>query len=74
MEPNLHKSNYVINHYKITTLRFADDQALIAESEDNLQRGVFTLQKIANKFGMVIESEIGRSRVRFPMVSLEFFY
>jgi len=73
MEPTLHKRNYVINHYKINTLRFADDQALIADSEDNLQRGVFTLQRITHNFGMIISSEIGRSRVRFPMVSLEFF-
>jgi len=48
MEPNLHKRHYVINHYKINTLRFADDKAQIADLEDNLQRGVFTLQNIAN--------------------------
>jgi hypothetical protein len=57
MEPNLHKRHYVINHYKINTLRFADDEALIADSEDNYQRGVFTLQNITNNFGLVISSE-----------------
>jgi hypothetical protein len=29
---------------KINTLLFADDQVIIADSEDNLQRGVFKLQ------------------------------
>ena len=48
MEQNLNKRYYVINHYKINTLRFADDQALIADLEGNLQRGIFTLQNIAN--------------------------
>jgi len=34
---------------KINNLLFADDQVIIADSEDNLQRGVFTLQNTANK-------------------------
>jgi hypothetical protein len=29
---------------KINTLNFADGQVIIADSEDNLKRGVFTLQ------------------------------
>jgi len=57
MEPNLHKRHYVINHHKINTPRFADNQALMADSENNLQRGVVTLQNTANNFGMVISSE-----------------
>jgi hypothetical protein len=57
MEANLHKRHYIINHYKTNTPRFADNQAVIADSEDNLQRGVFTLQNIAKNFGMVITSE-----------------
>ena len=35
---------------KINTVHFAEDQVIIADSDDNLQRGVFTLQNIANKF------------------------
>jgi hypothetical protein len=35
---------------KTITLLFADDQVITAGSEDNLQRGVFTLQNIAKKF------------------------
>jgi uncharacterized membrane protein (UPF0127 family) len=57
MEPNLHKLHYINNHYKTNTPRFADNQAVIADSEDKLQRGVFTLQNIENNFGMVISSE-----------------
>jgi hypothetical protein len=34
---------------KTNNLLFADDQVIIADSEDNLQRGVFTLQNTANK-------------------------
>ena len=34
---------------KINTLLFADDQGIIANSEDNLQR-VFILRNIAGKF------------------------
>jgi hypothetical protein len=35
---------------KTNTLQFVEDQVIIADSDDNLQRGVFTLQNIANKF------------------------
>jgi hypothetical protein len=36
---------------KIQTQHFADDQVIIADSEDNLQRGVFTLQNTAKTLG-----------------------
>jgi hypothetical protein len=41
---------------KINTLLFADDQVIrvIADLENNLERGVFTLQNIAKHFGMEI--------------------
>jgi hypothetical protein len=42
---------------KISTLRFAEGQVIIADSEDSLQRGVFTLQNIAKDFGMEISRE-----------------
>jgi hypothetical protein len=45
MEPDLHKIHYFINQHK-NTLLFADDFVKIGDSEDNLQRGVFTLQNI----------------------------
>jgi len=34
----------LLTKIKINCLLFADDQVIIADSEDNLQRGVFTLQ------------------------------
>jgi hypothetical protein len=42
---------------KINSLRYADDKVLIAESKDNLQRGVFTLKSIATNFGVEIPPE-----------------
>jgi hypothetical protein len=50
MKPDLHKRHYFINQYKNNTLRFADDQVTIADSEDNLQKGVFTLQNTVKIF------------------------
>jgi hypothetical protein len=43
MEPDLQKMYYFTNHKKLTLL-FANDQVIIAYLEDNLQRGVVTLQ------------------------------
>jgi hypothetical protein len=45
-EPHLHNSIILSTSTKINTLHFADDQVIIADSEDNLQRGVLTLQNI----------------------------
>jgi len=42
---------------KNKTQPFADDQVIIADSEDNLQRGIFTLRNIAKNFGMQIWTE-----------------
>ena len=42
---------------KINTLPFADDQVTFADSGDDLQRGVFTLQNIAKNFGIEISAE-----------------
>jgi hypothetical protein len=44
----------VQNNTKLNTILFADDQVIIANSEDNLQRGVFTLNNTLNRFGMTI--------------------
>ena len=41
----------------IKTLLFADDQVIIADSEDKLRRGIFTLQNIAKNFGMEMSTE-----------------
>jgi hypothetical protein len=42
---------------KIHTLLLVDDQAIIVDPEDNLQRGLFTLQNTAKHFGMEISPE-----------------
>jgi hypothetical protein len=42
---------------EIKNLLFADDQVTIADSEDKLQRGIFTLQNITKNFGMEITTE-----------------
>jgi len=39
---------------KISILLFADDQVILTDSEDNLQRGVFTLQNVAQNFEVKI--------------------
>jgi len=49
MEPDLYKRHYFINQHKIKHSAFAHDQVIIADSADNLQSGVFTLQNMANK-------------------------
>jgi hypothetical protein len=44
----------VQNSTKLNTILFADDQVIIANSEDNLQRGVFTLNNTLNRFGTTV--------------------
>jgi hypothetical protein len=44
------KDTTLSTHTKINTLHCADDQVIIADSENNLQRGVYTLQNTAKKF------------------------
>jgi hypothetical protein len=44
MDPYLHKNYYFINQSKkIKHLLYADDQVVVTDSEDNLQRGIFML-------------------------------
>jgi hypothetical protein len=57
MESDLHKKHYFINQCKINLLVYADDRVLIADSEENWQIGVFTLQIISNNFGIEISPE-----------------
>jgi len=48
----LYKRHCFINQHKNKHSAFADNQVITADSADNLQRGVFTLQNIATNFGM----------------------
>jgi hypothetical protein len=54
MQPDLHKRHCFINQYKNKHYIFSDDQIIIADSEDNLQRAVVALQNVANIFGVEI--------------------
>jgi len=58
MKADLNKRHYFINYNKKLILYvFADDQVVIADSEDNLQKGVFTLRNTANNFRPEISPE-----------------
>ncbi|KAJ4427887.1 hypothetical protein ANN_23895 [Periplaneta americana] len=41
----------------LNTLLYADDQVIISNSEDNLQRGLYTLNEILKDFGMEISAQ-----------------
>jgi hypothetical protein len=75
MEPDLYKRHYFINQHKNKDSAFADDQVVIADSADNLQIGVFTLQNIATNSGMGKRQEksgtiafLGQDAVKFKIV------
>ena len=38
----------------LNNLLFADDRVIIANSEYNLQRGIFTIHNVAKHFGMKV--------------------
>ncbi|XP_067138864.1 uncharacterized protein [Centruroides vittatus] len=44
------------NNIKFNTMLFADDQVVFANSEDNLQKGLFTLNKISKQYSMKIST------------------
>lgn len=48
----IYKRCIILSTTKNNTLLFANDQVIIAYSEDNLQRGVFTLQNKAKNCGV----------------------
>jgi hypothetical protein len=45
------------NDTKLNTILFADDQVVIANSEDNLQRGLHALHQTVQAFGMKISHQ-----------------
>jgi hypothetical protein len=48
------KGIIVQNNTKLNTILFAYNQVIIANSEDNLKKGVFILNTTLNRFGMTV--------------------
>ncbi|KAJ4434368.1 hypothetical protein ANN_22927 [Periplaneta americana] len=49
--------NFLTSALTLNTLLYADDQVIISNSEDNLQRGLYTLNEILKDFGMEISAQ-----------------
>lgn len=45
------------NNKQLETMLFADDQVILAEDEDELQRSMFKLENIARRYGMKISTQ-----------------
>lgn len=56
-EPDLYEGLLPSSTTKIKTLLFANDQVIIADSDGNLQKGVFTLQNTERDFGRTISPD-----------------
>jgi hypothetical protein len=48
------KDKFYINNTEINTLHFADDQVILANSEDNLKKAIHTLNVISKDYNMRI--------------------
>jgi hypothetical protein len=48
------KDKFYINNIEINTLLFADDQVILVNSEDNLQRAIHRLNVISKDYNMLI--------------------
>jgi hypothetical protein len=46
------KTNYFIGDIPLNALLFADDQIVLADSEENLQRAFFSLNNIAKEYNL----------------------
>jgi hypothetical protein len=53
--------NKISNDTKLNTILFADDQVVIAYSEENLQRGLHALHQTLQTFGMKISYQKPKS-------------
>jgi hypothetical protein len=51
------KTNYFIRDIPLNALLFADDQIVLADSEENLQRAVFSLNNIAKQYNLRISTK-----------------
>jgi hypothetical protein len=57
VELKIHYRNKISNDTKLNTILFADEQVVISNSEDNLQRGLRALHQTAQTFGMEISHQ-----------------
>jgi len=74
MEPDLYKRHYFINQLKNKHSAFVDDQVIIADSADNLQRGVFTIQNITKPFGAQVNLCTERSPKKSDEIRNQMLY
>jgi hypothetical protein len=51
------KTNYFIGDIPLNALLFADDQIVLADLEENLQRTVFSLNNIAKEYNLRISTK-----------------
>lgn len=51
------QTHYFTDVISLNIQLFADDQVVLADSEDNLQRAAYKLSNIANKYNLKISSE-----------------
>jgi hypothetical protein len=51
------KEKFYINNIEINTLLFADDQVILANPEDNLQRAIHRLNVISKDYNMRISTD-----------------
>lgn len=66
------KNNFCVNNIEIDTLLYADDQVLIANSEDGLQRAIYKLNIVAREYNMKIsekKTKVTAFKGKYPLRS-----
>jgi predicted DNA-binding protein YlxM (UPF0122 family) len=51
------QTHYITDDISLNTILFTDDQVVLADSEDNLQRAVYKLSNIANKYNLKMSAK-----------------
>jgi hypothetical protein len=51
------KTNYFIGDMPLNALLFADDRIVLADSKENLQRAVFSLNNIAKEYNLRLSTK-----------------
>lgn len=50
-------THYLLNDTTLDTLLFADDQIVVADSEDNMQRAIYKLEKLSKTYNLKISTK-----------------